>query len=288
VTTFHSRGSHLPASPQPSDSQAERDEPSSSLDDSEAIGPYESRLHEIPPERRPKHIAVIMDGNGRWARQRELPRIEGHLRGVESVRRVMGGCRDFGVEVLTLFCLSSENWKRPAQELEFLMALLKEYLIAERDNLVENNLRLKIIGSRKRLPSEVQLEMDRTLDACAANDGMTLCLAINYGSRNEMVDAIRRLARDVAEQRLDVEAINEQMIGEYLYTNGMPDPDLLIRTSGEMRVSNFLLWQISYAEIWVTSTLWPEFGREHLAGAICDYASRQRRFGGLENVAPSE
>jgi undecaprenyl diphosphate synthase len=226
-------------------------------------------------------VAVIMDGNGRWAKQQDLPRIEGHLRGVESVRRIMESCRDFGIEVLTLYCLSSENWKRPAQELEFLMALLREYLIAERQSLVDNNLRLRIIGHRDRLPLDVQAEMDTTLEACRNNDGMLLCLAINYGSRSEIVDAIRQISHDVEQGRLSLDAIDEALVSDRLDTAGIQDPDLLIRTSGEMRISNFLLWQISYAEIWVTQTLWPEFSREHLAEAIRDYAGRHRRFGGL-------
>ena len=239
---------------------------------------------DVPLERRPKHIAIIMDGNGRWAQQQERPRAEGHLRGVDSVRNVMKACQEFGVEVLTLYCLSSENWKRPPQELEFLMALLREYLIAERDSLVENNLQLKIIGRRDKLPEDVQREMDRTLQACRTNDGMTLCLAINYGSRSEIVDAIHRLTEKVQLGVLQPKEITEQVVSEHLDTAGLPDPDLLIRTSGEMRISNYLLWQISYAEIWVTPTLWPEFGRQHLLEAIQDYAGRNRRFGGLGGV----
>ncbi len=222
-----------------------------------------------------------MDGNGRWAQQQNLPRIEGHLRGVESVRRTMEACKEFGVEVLTLYCLSSENWKRPVQELEFLMTLLREYLIAERETLVENNLRLTVIGRRERLPQDVQDEMDRTIEACQANDGMTLVLAINYGSRSEIVDAICKIAEKIHRGELHCGEITEELVSENLYTSNLPDPDLLIRTSGEMRISNFLLWQISYAEIWVTQTLWPEFGRAEMAEAICDYANRNRRFGGL-------
>ncbi len=222
-----------------------------------------------------------MDGNGRWAQQQGLPRIEGHLRGVESVRRIMEACRDLGVEVLTLYCLSSENWKRPAQELEFLMALLREYLIAERDGLVKNNLRLKIIGRRERLPAEVQSEMDRTIEACSTNTGMTLCLAINYGARSELVDSFRAIAERIVDGTLSPSDINEDTIDESLYTAGLPDPDLLIRTSGEMRISNFLLWQISYSEIWVTDIAWPEFDRQHLEEAILEFSNRKRRFGGL-------
>ena len=242
---------------------------------------------EVPLERRPKHIAIIMDGNGRWAQNKGLERIEGHLRGVESVRRIMEACRDFGIEVLTLYCLSSENWKRPAQELEFLMALLREYLIAERESLVENNLQLKIIGKRDGLPPDVQAEMDHTSRACAENDGMTLCLAINYGARLEMVDAIKDIAQQVQQGQIAVGEIDEDLVSQSLYTAGLTDPDLLIRTSGEMRVSNFLLWQISYSELWVTETLWPEFGRDHLARAINDFGNRKRRFGGL-NEDPSD
>lgn len=236
---------------------------------------------DIPLKQRPKHIAIIMDGNGRWAQLQDRPRIEGHMRGVESVRKVMESCREFGIEILTLYCLSSENWKRPAQELDFLMALLREYLIAERDSLVENNLQLKIIGHRERLPSEVQLEMDRTLEACSGNDGMTLCLAINYGARSEIVEAIQTIVNEVQNGQLECQDITEQLVGDRLFTSGLRDPDLLIRTSGEMRISNFLLWQISYAEIWVTETYWPEFDRSHLADAIRAYAGRSRRFGGL-------
>lgn len=240
-------------------------------------------IEDIPLERRPAHIAIIMDGNGRWAQQRGLARIEGHLRGVESVRRTLEACRELGMKALTLYCLSSENWKRPAQELEFLMALLREYLIAERDGLVKNNLQLRIIGRRENLPGDVREEMQRTVDACANNTGMTLCLAINYGSRAELVDACQSIARQVMDGNLKPDAIDESLIDSQLYTQGLPDPDLLIRTSGEMRISNFLLWQISYAEIWVTDIAWPEFDRPHLEQAIRDFASRQRRFGGLNS-----
>lgn len=236
---------------------------------------------ELPIERRPKHIAIIMDGNGRWAHRNNLPRGEGHLRGVESVRRTMEACRELGVQVLTLYCLSSENWKRPASELEFLMALLKQYLIAEREQLVSNNLQLRIIGQRDRIPDEVQAEMDLSIEACSKNDGMTLCLAINYGSRSEIVRAIKRIADKVSSGELTSQQITEDLVSDHLDTAGLPDPDLLIRTSGEMRISNYLLWQISYSEIWVTQTLWPDFGKEHLIEAMNDFANRNRRFGGL-------
>ncbi len=222
-----------------------------------------------------------MDGNGRWAKSQNLPRTEGHLKGVESVRRVMQACKDAGTEVLTLFCLSSENWRRPTSELEFLMALLKTYLIGERPHLVENNLRLRIIGQRDGLPDSVLDEIDQTVQACSQCDGMTLCLAINYGSRAEIVGAIRQIAKQVLDGQVRCEHITEELVSQHLNTAGLPDPDLLIRTSGEMRISNYLLWQISYAEIWVTPTLWPAFDREHLFEAIRQYATRDRRYGGL-------
>lgn len=223
-----------------------------------------------------------MDGNGRWAQQHNLSRGQGHLRGVESVRRTMYACRNWGVEALTLYCLSSENWKRPASELDFLMALLKQYLIGERQELIDNNLRLRIIGERDRIPDEVQTEMDLTVQACAKNNGMTLCLAINYGSRREIVRAIQNIAEKVSLGQLTTCQITEEVVSEHLDTAGMPDPDLLIRTSGEMRVSNYLLWQISYAELWVTPTLWPDFDQPHLCAAIEAFATRNRRFGGLD------
>ncbi len=254
-------------------------------DGPEPVQPDDVPELKIPLERRPRHIAIIMDGNGRWAQSQGLPRIEGHLRGVESVRTVMEACRDFSIECLTLYCFSSENWKRPADELDFLMSLLKTYLIGEREELVENNLRLRIIGRRDGLPDEVLEEMDKTLKACANNDGMTLCLAINYGARTEVVDAIRSIVRSLPPDASDDDLktlISEETIGEHLYTRGLPDPDLMIRTSGEMRISNFLLWQISYAELHITETAWPVFGRAELAAAIEDYASRDRRFGGIK------
>ena len=249
---------------------------------SEATEAADALLADVPQERRPRHIAVIMDGNGRWAQQQGKERIEGHLRGVETVRDVMNACNDFGIQVLTLYCFSSENWKRPPQELDFLMTLLTKYLIGERETLVENNLRVRVIGRRDGLPAGVQEEIEETLKACEQCDGMTLCLAINYGSRTEMVDAIRDIAEHCRDGKIQADEIDEKMVSQSLQTQGLPDPDLLIRTSGEMRISNFLLWQISYAEIWVTPTLWPEFGKESLAEAIRDFSNRNRRFGGLD------
>lgn len=244
-------------------------------------GSQTSREPAEPAERSPRHIAIIMDGNGRWAQGRHLPRIEGHRRGVEAVRTTMEACQEFGIEVLTLYCLSSENWKRPKDELDFLMALLCEYLIGERDNLVSKNLKLRILGRQDQLPPQVRLEIAKTLEACSSNTGMTLCLAINYGARAEIIDACKSLMREAADGKLDIDQIEESDLDERLDTRGLPDPDLLIRTSGEMRISNFLLWQISYAELWVTETHWPDFDKQKLAEAISDYARRQRRFGGL-------
>ncbi|HYT94335.1 MAG TPA: isoprenyl transferase [Gemmataceae bacterium] len=236
----------------------------------------------LDPERLPRHVAVIMDGNGRWAQLRGLPRIEGHRRGVQSVRNTIEECCRLGIGQLTLYCLSVENWKRPQQELDFLMALLHEYLIAERAEIMEQNIRFATIGRRSELPADVLAEIDENVRVSAGNTGMVLCLAINYGGRTEIVDAMRTLARRVKEGSLDPDDIDELVIGDALTTAGMPDPDLLIRTAGEMRVSNFLLWQISYAELWVTQQCWPDFDTATLHAALRDYAGRTRRFGGLK------
>jgi len=231
--------------------------------------------------RRPRHVAIIMDGNGRWAQARGLPRIEGHRRGVATVRRITEHAARLGIEQLTLYCLSSENWRRPEAELRFLMHLLEQYMIEERSLLARERIRLVTIGRREGLPETTLAELDRTVEMCAGHDGMRLCLAINYGSRTEIVAAARRLADDVAAGRLDPAAIDEEMLAARLDTAGMPDPDLLIRTAGEMRVSNFLLWQISYAELWVTDVAWPEFTESDLDVALAEFAARDRRFGGL-------
>jgi len=243
--------------------------------------PAEAREAEPQGRPAPRHVAIIMDGNGRWAQLRGLPRIEGHRQGVASVRRVTEHCVRLGIEQLTLYCLSSENWRRPPAELGFLLELLGRSMVAERDLLMRQRVRLAVIGSREGLPAETLADLDRTVELCGRNDGMTLCLAINYGSRGEIAAAARALARDVAGGRLDPEAIDEAAFAARLATAGMPDPDLLIRTAGEMRVSNFLLWQISYAELWVTPVLWPEFAERHLDEAFEAFARRDRRFGGL-------
>ena len=229
----------------------------------------------------PRHVAIIMDGNGRWAQNRGLPRIEGHRRGVASVRRITEHAARLGIEQLTLYCLSSENWRRPAIELDFLMHLLEQYMVEERSLLMRQRIRVAMIGRREGLPETTLAELDRTVGLTAGNDGMRLCLAVNYGARAELAEAARRIARDVAEGRLALESVDEEAVAARLDTAGMPDPDLLVRTAGEMRVSNFLLWQISYAELWVTETLWPDFGESDLDAAIASYAARTRRFGGL-------
>jgi len=243
-------------------------------------------LADVPAGKMPRHIAIIMDGNGRWARQRGLPRIEGHRRGADVVRRVTEECARLGLEQLTLYCLSSENWKRPAEEITFLMQLLEHYMVGQRSLIMEQNIRVSVIGRREGIPAGALREMDRTVAMSAANTGMRLCLAINYGSRAELVDACRRVAQDVRDGRFAVDEITEDAISQRLYTAGMPDPDLLIRTAHEMRVSNFLLWQISYAEIWVTDCFWPEFDEAALHAAIRDFAARDRRFGGLGPHVP--
>jgi undecaprenyl diphosphate synthase len=244
------------------------------------IAPAEA-LADVPLDKRPRHIAVIMDGNGRWAQRRGLPRIEGHRRGVASVRRTTEEAARLGIGQLTMYCLSSENWKRPQHELDFLMALLEQYMVEERTTLQDENIRLQVIGRRDGIPASVQREMDKTIDMSSANTGMQLCLAINYGGRAELLDAVREIAAEIQTGQLSAEELTEATIGRHLYTAGMPDPDLLIRTAGEMRVSNFLLWQISYAEIWVSDDCWPDFREEHLHEAIRSFAGRQRRFGGL-------
>ncbi len=236
----------------------------------------------LDPARLPRHVAVIMDGNGRWAQQRGLPRVEGHRRGVQSVRSTIEECCRLGIEQLTLYCLSTENWKRPQEEIDFLMTLLREYLILERAEIMAQNIRFTVIGRREQLPDYVLAEMDENIRVSSSNTGMVLCLAINYSGRTELVDAVRSLAERAKRGGLQPADIEEDTISGALYTAGMPEPDLLIRTAGEMRVSNFLLWQISYAELWVTAKCWPDFDEATLREALRDYAQRERRFGGLK------
>jgi undecaprenyl diphosphate synthase len=246
-----------------------------------SVAPSPAESLPVPRAKMPRHIAVIMDGNGRWAQRRNLPRIEGHRRGVASVRRVTEEAARLGIEQLTLYCLSSENWKRPELELNFLMHLLEQYMIEERTTIMDNDIRVKVIGRRDGIPTATLEEMDKTIALTGANDGMTLCLAINYGARCEMLDAVKQIATEAKQGDLQPAEITEETIASHLYTSGMPDPDLLVRTAGEMRVSNYLLWQISYAEIWVTDKCWPEFDVADLHDAIREFARRDRRFGGL-------
>jgi len=241
----------------------------------------------------PRHIAVIMDGNGRWAVSRQLERVRGHQEGARTVRRIVTECAALrkqygGPDYLTLYSFSMENWKRPVEEVSFLMQMYIEYLRQERPTMMENNIRFQQIGRHENLPEPVLAEMRRTLDETKNNNGLTLVLALNYGSRAEIVDAVRAIACQVRDGALYECDINEQTISDHLYTAGMPDPDLLIRTAGEMRISNYLLWQISYAELFVSPVLWPDFSIEDLHGAIKAFGARQRRFGGLGKRAQDE
>lgn len=229
----------------------------------------------------PSHIAIIMDGNGRWARRRGLVRIRGHKEGVESVREITRECAKKKLKQLTLYAFSQENWKRPKREIKLLMKLLKEFLVKERKEIEENNIRLTAIGRIDGLPEDVQRELAISIEESRHNTGMVLCLALNYGGRSEIVDAVKNIVKRVKAGKMSLEEITEETFKNFLYTSEMPDPDLLIRTGGEMRVSNFLLWEISYTEIWVTPICWPDFRKEHLEEAIKDYAHRERRFGGL-------
>jgi undecaprenyl diphosphate synthase len=243
----------------------------------------QSSLGDVPIDRRPRHIAIIMDGNGRWAERQNLPRVAGHARGVESVRRTTEECARLKIEQLTLYCLSSENWKRPVTEINFLMHLLEQYMIEERTTIMKNDVQVRMLGRRGDIPEEVLRELDQTVAMSQDNRGLRLNLAINYGGRAEIVDAVREIARDAAGGNLAPEDVDEATIANHLYTAGAADPDLLIRTAGEMRISNFLLWQVSYSEIWVTDKCWPEFDEATLHEAIRAYARRTRRFGGLAN-----
>ncbi|CAA7617040.1 isoprenyl transferase [Magnetospirillum sp. SS-4] len=234
--------------------------------------------HAGPPPP-PTHVAIIMDGNGRWAKARGLPRTAGHKRGAEAVRRTVEAAREMGVSYLTLYGFSSENWKRPAGEVSDLMGLLRLYLRSEVAALHKNGIRLKVIGDRNRLGADIVRLIDEAEAKTAANVALTLVLALSYGGRQEMVEATRRIAADVAAGRLAPDAIDEGVVAGHLFTAGIPDPDLIIRTSGEQRISNFLLWQGAYAELVFMETLWPEFGRAELENAIRDYHGRDRRYG---------
>jgi undecaprenyl diphosphate synthase len=243
-----------------------------------AGSPDEALARQVNFEQLPAHVAIIMDGNGRWAAQRHLPRVEGHRAGIDSVRDVVETSARLGIDVLTLYAFSIENWKRPRTEINTLMTLLKRYLRLELGTLLKNNIRFHVIGRSEELGADVQHELDTGIAQTAANTGMRFNIALNYGGRAEIVEAARRaIVAGVPPEDLD-----ERRFGEFLYTAGQPDPDLLIRTSGEMRVSNFLLWQIAYSEIWVTETLWPDFRCRHLLEAVVAYQKRDRRYGGIK------
>lgn len=230
----------------------------------------------------PRHIAVIMDGNGRWAKKRGLPRIEGHRAGRKAVREAVEGCVELGVQVLTLYTFSVENWSRPEREVSALMLFLRQTLKQEREELRKNDVRLGVIGRVSDLPKAVRKVLDETIDDLKESKGLLLNLALSYGGRAEIVDAVRKIAADARLAQTKPEEIDEKFIERRLYTAGIPDPDLLIRTSGEMRVSNFLLWQLAYSEMWVTETLWPDFRKKHLFEAVRNYQKRQRRFGRID------
>jgi len=240
----------------------------------------------IDPERLPAHIAVIMDGNGRWARRRHLPRAAGHEAGMEAVRRTVEACARLGIHVLTLYAFSTENWKRPRSEVETLWRLLRTYLRRELPELLRHGIRLRTIGRLEELPALVREDVREAVQASASNRGLLVNVALNYSGRTELVDAVSALVAEArAQHRLGELEVSEEAIAAHLYTAGLPDPDLLIRTSGEMRISNFLLWQIAYTELYVTETLWPDFTRAELLRAILDYQRRDRRFGGLSPVS---
>ena len=229
----------------------------------------------------PQHVAIIMDGNGRWAKQRSLPRVEGHRQGAESARTIIRTAGELGIKYLTLYAFSAENWNRPKDEVDALMKYLIHYLKTETTELNKNNVRLEVIGQIYRLPENVQEHLKKSIATLSKNSGLTLVMALSYGSRIEIVDAVRRIAEKARDGKLEPAAITEEVISQHLWTRNIPDPDLLIRTSGEMRVSNFLLWQISYAELVITPTLWPDFRKPQFFAALEDYARRHRRFGGV-------
>lgn len=235
----------------------------------------------VTADKIPRHIAVIMDGNGRWARERGLPRIEGHRRGSEAVRACTAACLEAGVPYLTLYAFSKENWRRPADEVGALMILLDRFLAERTAEIMERNIRLRAIGHLQDLPDNARRRLEDAIARSAGNTALTLTLALSYGARTEIADAARQLAREAKAGTLDPERIDEEAVASRLYTSGVPDPDLLVRTSGEMRISNFLLWQISYAEIVVTPKLWPDFAKEDLFAAMQEYARRHRRYGGI-------
>jgi len=233
----------------------------------------------LSADRLPTHVAIIMDGNGRWAKKRVLNRVKGHEKGANAVRQGVESCTKFGIPYLTLYAFSTENWQRPKKEVDALMGLLTRFLRHERKKLLKNGVRLTAIGEIHRLPEEVRRELDLAMEATRGNTRLTLCLALSYGSRSEMVGMVQRIAAEVRDGRIDASSVDEEMVSQHLFTQGLPDPDLVIRTSGEMRLSNFLLWQSAYSEIFFTDTLWPDFTESEFASILKDYQGRERRFG---------
>ena len=229
----------------------------------------------------PGHVAIIMDGNGRWAEKRLMNRIKGHQAGAETVRRIVKTCREIGIPILTLYAFSTENWQRPKIEVATLMSLLKKFLDSERKEMIENNIRLNAIGQLENLPEDVRIALKRTMDLTEKNEGMILNLALSYGGRAEIVNMVKAIAGKARDGKMDPDSITPEIVTDHLYTRDMPDPDLLIRTSGEMRISNFLLWQIAYTEIFITDTLWPDFGKDEFIKILIDFQRRERRFGNV-------
>ena len=246
-----------------------------------------SLLEKLDLTRLPRHVAVIMDGNGRWAQKRHLPRIAGHRTGTQSARTTIETCARLKIEALTLYAFSVENWRRPKTEIDFLMALLREYLRKEMPLIQKNNIRMRFLGRMDELPAGVQNDVRDAMEKTAENKGMVLCVALNYGGRAEIVDAVNAILSEGNGHGIP-RKVTEEQLSRHLYTEGLPDPDLLIRTSGEMRVSNFLLWQIAYAEIFVTETLWPDFSRARLLEALLEFQKRERRYGGIREGQPSD
>jgi len=238
-----------------------------------------SNYNDLDPAKLPSHVAVIMDGNGRWAKKRLLNRIQGHEKGSKTVRAIVRACREIGISYLTLYAFSTENWQRPQSEVLALMTLLKKFLESEKKEMLDNNIRLYAIGQIERLPENVRQTLHNVMALTKNNNGMTLNLALSYGGRAEIVKMVKEIAIKAKEGRIGPDSITPEIISEHLYTHQMPDPDLLIRTSGEMRISNFLLWQIAYSEIYITDTLWPDFGKDEFVQILKDYQQRERRFG---------
>jgi len=247
------------------------------------LADYRELLRLIDRKRLPRHIAIIMDGNGRWAERHNRKRIVGHLAGTKTIRKIVRFCGEIGIKILTLFAFSTENWSRPKKEVQALMNLLFKFLKQETDNLKKNGIKLLVSGQVERLPAKVRVGLSKSIDATKGNSGLILNLALSYGGRQEIVRACRQIAKEISNEEKKIEDIDEKSFDKYLYTAGLPDPDLLIRTSGEFRISNFLLWQIAYSEIYVTPVLWPDFNRRELLLALIDYQGRERRFGRVGN-----